>query len=244
MPLLWSLIISGIIIMFSSFIRGTTGFGLALTALPLLSMILQVRDAVVLVAIVNLTFSIVHIFRERSSFRVIDVVIIGCFSLAGVFIGFVLLKSINEDTLRLFTGSVIILSGIAMIKGLKIRIKSISSAYGTASFLGGILAGSITIGGPVVAIILTGTGIPRDKFRSIMSLFFLFSFSFSVTFYLAGNLVDKVTSLHALASLPFLVSGLLLGEFMSKRINPKTFRLIVLYLLLVMGTIMILKSVI
>jgi len=244
MPLLWSLIISGIIIMFSSFIRGTTGFGLALTALPLLSMILQVRDAVVLVAIVNLTFSIVHIFRERSSFRVIDVVIIGCFSLAGVFIGFVLLKSINEDALRLFTGSVIILSGIAMIKGLKIRIKSISSAYGTASFLGGILAGSITIGGPVVAIILTGTGIPRDKFRSIMSLFFLFSFSFSVTFYLAGHLIDKVTSLHALASLPFLVSGLLLGEFMSKRINPKTFRLIVLYLLLVMGTIMILKSVI
>jgi uncharacterized membrane protein YfcA len=56
-------------------------------------------------------------------------------------------------------------------------------------------------------------------------------------------MVDKVTSLHALAVLPFLVSGLLLGEAAAKHINQKLFRLMVLYLLLVMGSVMILKSV-
>jgi len=242
MPILWSLIISGLIILFSSFIRGTTGFGLALTAFPLLSLFLPVRDAVVLVAIVNLIFSIVHILRERTRLMIRDVIIIGSFSLAGVFIGFLLLRNINENVLRISTGAVIILCGIAMIKGMTVRISNNSVAYGVASLLGGILAGSITIGGPIVAIILTGASVPRDRFRNTMSIFFLFSFSFSVTFYIAGNMVDSLTSLHALVSLPFLVTGLLLGEMVARRINPATFRRIVLYLLLLMGTIIILKS--
>lgn len=243
MSLLTSILISGTIILFSSFIRGTAGFGLALIAVPLLSLIQPMREVIVLVAIVNLLFSIIHIFRERATVSMRNTVITGICSLAGVFIGFMLLRNINEQVIRIFTGSIIILSGLALLRWVRLKISNQSVAYSIATFAGGILAGSITIGGPVVALILTGTGIPRDKFRSSMSLFFLFSFSFAVLLYWSDNMINADTIVHTAAAIPFLVTGLLLGESMAKHINQRAFRVIVLTLLLVMGSVMIYKSI-
>lgn len=242
MTLFISLLLSGFIILFSSFIRGTTGFGLALTAFPLLSLFLPAKEVVVIVAMVNLLFSIAHIFREKSNINIRTIATIGFFSLLGVFIGFMLLRNVNEKMVRIFTGSVILLSGIAFMKGLSIKIPKISTAYGVASFFGGILAGSITIGGPVVALILAGANVPRERFRSSMSLFFLFSFTFAVTFYWIDNMINREILIHTAAVIPFLIAGLLLGEYFSRHINQKIFRLIVLYLLLIMGSLMIIRS--
>ncbi|MEZ4999504.1 MAG: sulfite exporter TauE/SafE family protein [Bacteroidales bacterium] len=242
MTLLTSLLVAGVIVLVSSFVRGITGFGLALTAFPFLVLFIPPKEVVVLLAIINLCFSIIYILRGKRSYRTKDVLNVSIFCIAGVLVGFFLLKFIPDNGLKLLTGSVIVLSGISLLLGVKLRISNLTVAYSVSSLLGGILAGSTTIGGPVVALILTGSDLPRDRFRNSMSLFFLFSYGSAVIMYLADSMINSDTLVYAASSIPFLVTGLILGEFLSKKINQKYFRILVLVLLLVMGSRMIITS--
>lgn len=242
MSILFSISLSGLIILFASIIRGTTGFGLALVALPLLVNFLPVKEVVVLLAIVNFLFSVIHIVRERGMARIRYIVFTGIFSMAGVFIGFILLRSIPDKWISVVAGLAIIMAVIAMISGFSIKVRNISLSYSIASFIGGILAGSITIGGPFVALVLTGTNTEKEKFRSAMSYFFLFSYGFAIVLYTLDSMVDKETLIHASASLPFLIAGLLIGERVSKKVDQRLFKLFIFSLLLIMGFLMIYRN--
>lgn len=233
---------SGAIIFLASIIRGVTGFGLALFALPLMTLYMPVKEVIITLAIVNLIFSITHILRERNHLEKRELFLISIFSMSGVLAGFILHKSFPEKWLVIFAGIVVISFGIAMLRGFTFKVKNSNYAISIASLFGGILAGSITIGGPIVALVLAGTSIPKIRFRHAMSIFFLFSYGFAVILYLGSGMVNRSIIISAGSSIPLLIAGLVIGERVSKGINQKSFRQLILALLLVMGVLMIFRS--
>ena len=242
MSLIETILLSGAIIFFASIIRGVTGFGLALFALPLMTLYMPVKEVIITLAIVNFIFSITHILRERNHLEKKEVFLISIFSLPGVLAGFILHKSFPEQWLVIFAGIVIISFGIAMLRGFSLKMKNTNYAISIASLIGGILAGSITIGGPIVALALAGTTIPKNRFRHAMSIFFLFSYGFAVILYLSSGMLNQSIIIIAGSSMPLLIAGLVVGVRISKGINQKSFRQLILFLLLVMGVLMIIRS--
>lgn len=226
-----------LIVLFASFVRGTAGFGLAMTAMPLLNLFMSYTDTVILAVYLNLMFSVVHLVRSRGSISKINLYLTLFFGVIGVTAGVLLLKSVDQNLLKTIAGIIIILFGFSILFGLEIKVKNKSLAFSTAALAGGILAGSASVGGPAAAIILGGTDMKQDKFRYAMSVFFLVTYLYSALMYGFTDLVDLDNVKMILFAIPFMATGLVVGDKIAEKINRKLFRTLVLILLIITGSI-------
>jgi len=231
-----------IIILFASFVRGTAGFGLAMTAMPLLNLFLSYIDTVILAVYLNLIFSIVHLIRSRGSIEKQNLLLTILFGIIGVTIGVIILKNIDHNLLKTIAGIIIIMFGFSILLGFKIRIKNKSFAFSTAALTGGILAGSASVGGPAAAIILGGTNMRQDRFRYAMSVFFLITYLYSAIMYGATGLISLNNIKMIIFSLPFMAAGLVIGDKVAGKLNRKIFKIMVLVLLIITGSIITIQG--
>ena len=237
-----NIIALSIIIFIASVVRGFTGFGLALVAVPLLQFIMPVTDTAVFIAIINLTFSLLYYRRSRT---VIKGQPLGRMALCtGIVVssGTFVLKFVNPAYIQLVWGLLIIFIVIALAGGVSFSIRSDASAMTMSGLFGGLLAGATGITGPPVAVILSAQKTPKEKFNAIISVFILFAVSYALVFYLISGLIAWETALLALCSVPALLAGLRTGDVLVARISQKTFTSVIYIVLLIMGIITLFKG--
>lgn len=235
------LALSGIIF-FASVVRGFTGFGLALVAVPLVQFFMPVTDTAVFIAIVNLVFSVLYYRRSRKVIRGQPLGSMAIFTGLGVAAGTLILKFVNPAYIQLIWGILILLIVLFLARGLNFKIQSDKSALTLSGIFGGILAGSTGITGPPVAIILSSMKTPKEKFNAIISVFILFAVTYALVFYLVAGLIRKETVILALCSVPALLAGLYTGDRLVEHISQKTFTTIIYIVLIIMGIITLFKG--
>ncbi len=237
-----NIIALSLIIFIASIVRGFTGFGLALVAVPLIQFIMPVTDTAVFIAMINVVFSLIY-FRKSK-----EIVInqpLGAMALwtgIGVAGGAVILKFVNPGYIELVWGLLIILIVVALARGLTINISSERTALTLSGLFGGMLAGATGITGPPVAIILSSMKTPKEKFNAIISIFILFAVSYALVFYLITGLIRKEIILLALCSVPALLAGLYTGDRLVSHISQKAFTTIVYIVLIIMSIITLYKG--
>jgi uncharacterized membrane protein YfcA len=231
-----------LIIFIASLVRGFTGFGLALVAVPLIQFFLPVSDTAVFIALVNICFSLLYFRRSKRYIKGQPIGTMALWTGAGVAAGTVILKFVNPAYIQLVWGVLILLIVIALIRGVNFGIRSERSAFRLSGMLGGILAGATGITGPPVAIILSSVKTPKEKFSAVLSLFILFAVSFAFVFYYAAGLIHVRTLLLALTTIPAMLAGLYIGDRLVLRINQKTFTAVIYVVLVIMGIITLYKG--
>jgi uncharacterized membrane protein YfcA len=231
-----------LIIFIASLVRGFTGFGLALVAVPLIQFFLPVSDTAVFIALVNICFSLLYFRRSKRYIKGQPIGTMALWTGAGVAAGTVILKFVNPAYIQLVWGVLILLIVIALIRGVNFGIRSERSAFRLSGMLGGILAGATGITGPPVAIILSSVKTPKEKFSAVLSLFILFAVSFAFVFYYAAGLIHVRTLLLALTTIPAMLAGLYIGDRLVSRINQKTFTAVIYVVLVIMGIITLYKG--
>ncbi len=237
-----NIILLSLIIFTASVVRGFTGFGLALVAVPLIQFLMPVTDTAVFIAMVNFVFSLLY---YRRSSRVISGQPLGAMALwtgVGVAAGTLILKFVNPAYIQLGWGVLIIFIVYALFRGFNFHIGSDKRALTLSGLLGGTLAGATGITGPPVAVILSSMKTPKEKFNAVISVFILFAVSYALVFYLITGLVRKETLLLALCTLPALLAGLYTGDRLVARISQKAFTNIVYIVLVIMGLITLFKG--
>ncbi len=237
-----NIIALSVIIFIASVVRGFTGFGLALVAVPLIQFIMPVTDTAVFIAIINIIFSVIYYRRSRELVREQPLGRMAIFTGIGVAAGTLVLKYINPAFIQLVWGLLIILIVFALTRGFNFRISSDAMAMTFSGLFGGILAGATGITGPPVAIILSSMKTPREKFNAIISIFILFAVSYALLFYFISGLIRRETALLALCSVPALVAGLRTGDNLVSRISQKTFTNVIYIVLIIMGIITLFKG--
>jgi uncharacterized membrane protein YfcA len=230
------------IIFTASIVRGFTGFGLALVAVPLIQFIIPVTDTAVFIAIINMIFSLIYYRRSRELVREQPLGRMALFTGIGVAAGTLILKYINPAYIQIGWGLLIIIIVLALARGFNFRISSDASAMTFSGLFGGLLAGATGITGPPVAIILSAMKTPKEKFNAVISVFILFAVSYALLFYLISGLVHPETALLALCSVPALIAGLRTGDILVSRISQKTFTNVVYIVLIIMGIITLYKG--
>lgn len=231
-----TLVLAVLAICVAAFTQSTVGFGTAMVGMPLLVGIVGIQVAAPLVALVGLTTEILLLIflRGHLDLRVIGRLVLA--ATAGVPVGIFLIKRLDEAVVLAVLGVVLVAYALYNLIGFKMPpLVSPVWAY-VLGFSSGVLGGAYNTSGPPVVIYGTGRRWSPDEFRANLQAFFLVIDVIVVGSHaVAGNLTATVwrTFLFGLIGLGV---GMALGLVVGKRINPETFRRIILALLIVLGT--------
>ncbi|MFZ2287232.1 MAG: sulfite exporter TauE/SafE family protein [Bacteroidales bacterium] len=223
------------IIFIASVVRGFTGFGLALVAVPLIQFLMPVTDTAVFIALINFIFSVLYYRRSKTIVKGQPLGTMALWTGIGVAAGTVILKFVNPAVIQLIWGVLIIFIVVALVRGLALNIRSDRMAMTLSGLFGGVLAGATGITGPPVAIILSSMKTPKEKFNAVISIFIFFAVSYALVFYLVSGLMRAETLWLALCCVPALLAGLYTGDRLVSRISQNAFTTVVYVVLVIMG---------
>ena len=236
-------IILGLCILFlASLITGMTGFGFALIAVPLLTLLLTPKVVVttlLLLGLVNGVLILVQTWRWLKPRRIWPLLVGG---VVGAPLGTTLLLALDADLLQALIGVVVVLSALALAAGLRWQVQDERRAAAGAGLLSGVLAGSTGIGGPPVILFFANQDIPKQVFRANITLFFLTLGISNLISQSLGGLVTRPVLSYTLWLLPALLGGTWLGTWLADRVSERLFRKITLILVISTGLSAIVSS--
>jgi uncharacterized membrane protein YfcA len=211
----------------SSFLQTATGFGYAIITAPLLALVLEPKETVMLTMLTGL---IVRLLMMRStknsgSFKAIAPLITA--SIVGAIPGAYVMTIISNDALKLFIGLVLLIAATALWKNYRLPIRQSRCAESIVGCLSGFLATTTSINGPPVVLYYLNSNVGENKnvFRGNLTRYFLLiNIASIIISFLAGTLIVDSLWRQTLLALPALWIGFFLGEKFFHRINAVTFK--------------------
>ena len=238
-----SLALSTLIILFlATLTHSTLGFGIALVAMPLLTLTVGIETATPLVAFVVLTTtaSIAWTSRRHIEIRVAWRLLLG--SVAGIPLGLFILTNAPEPLVKGILGLVIL--GFGLYSLAHPRLTTIATerwAY-LFGFLSGVFGGAYNVNGPPVVLYGALRRWPPERFRATLQGFFLPAGVLVFAGHgLAGLWTFEVVRLYTLA-LPVILVAIILGTKLNRRIPTERFERALYAILIGLGLLLLLPG--
>lgn len=210
----------------SAFVRGLTGFGMAILLVPILALALAPVDAVLLANFLSLFIGLSQIGRlvrgaEKSAWTIIGLVALT--TPAGLY-----LLSVTSPALAR-----VVIAGIALSAFVAILIPRRGArdhhvaTTGGVGLLSGLMTGYAGMPGPPVVPYYVGRDIPREVAKASMMLIFTCASAVGLASGTAFGVLDWSLALLALVLFPSVLLGNWLGDRASGRIEDRTWRICV-----------------
>jgi len=225
-------------LMLGGILKGATGAGLPVIAVPTIAAFYDVRFAVVLLVIPNFTTNAWQIYKYRTHNAEGGFIVrFALYGALGAAIGTVLLAYLSSTLLSVYlVGVVLTYIGLRIFRpNFHISMKFASNWAWLAGISGGAVQGSLGLSAPIVITFLHATRLKRPEFILAASTFFA---TMSVV-QLPGQIVFGLMSipmatLSLLTIIPILI-GLPIGERLGKKMSPATFDQAIIMLLVVVA---------
>ena len=227
-------------ILFSAaLIRSTFGFGDALLAMPLLTLLIGVQTATPLLAFVGPTIAITIVWRNWRSIDLKATWHLIVSSLIGIPIGVLILKNAPDDVVKFVLGvSIILISLYNLTQPRLMTLPQRRWAY-PFGFVAGVLGGAYNTNGPPIVIYGALRRWPPERFRATLQGYFLpTGLLILVGHGLAGLWTRQVFQLYALG-LPLILTGIFLGGKLNRRIPAGRFEKFIYIALLALGFLLL-----
>ena len=225
----------GLIIGLASLVQSLTGFGFALVAVSLLPFFMELQLAVSLVIAVGLISNIVLWWYHRDSFEWSRVIHLSMASLVTIPVGVIGLRHVPEHLALQGLGLLVL--AFVVYSLLQLSLPELTSrpwayAFGAAS---GVLTGAFNVGGPPVVIYANCNQWSPQQFKGNIPGVLCVMSSGAIATHLWQGDFNSALMTQVSCALPFFITGLVLGIWLSKYIDASTFRQAVLLLLGAMG---------
>lgn len=240
--MLSSLLIAVFGVLAAAMLRGFTGFGFGLTAVPLLSLVLPPTKVVPFVVVLQV---IIGFGSLRSAWRLADwraVLGLSPGLVIGVPIGVAILTIFPANTVRFGIGLAIALSVAVLWRGARLSSRPSWPVTGAAGVASGILSGLASIGGPPIVVYLLALEHSAARVRATSIVYFTVSALVALVPMTARGLVDREVLTWAAASLPVLLVGTLIGNWCFAHARPHYHRLTALIVLSVLSVVLIARA--
>ncbi|MFV1948523.1 MAG: sulfite exporter TauE/SafE family protein [Anaerolineales bacterium] len=227
-----------LVIFISTLLRSAFGFGNALIAMPLLVLLLDLKTATPLVALVGIVTALVMLLREWRQLEIREVLSLLLASLAGIPVGLYLLVSLPENIIKGILGLVLILFGVFNLTGItlpKPKRKWLALPFG---FFSGILGGAYNANGPPIVIYALLKGWNKEKFRATLQGYFFVTGLVVAAGHGLSGLWSRQVLIFFLASTPVVILGVLAGEKITSRVSGDRFNQILYIFLILLGFLM------
>ena len=227
-----------------SLTRATFGFGEALVAMPLLTMVVDIRVAAALVAMTSIFNAAVILTTNwrnvewQGAWRLVIAALIG------IPLGAYALKHAPENAVKLVLALVVLsFAGYNLVRPQLGRLQSDWPGF-VFGLIAGILGGAYNTFGPALVIFGTLRGWGAQRFRSTLQAVFLPASLFVGLIHLQLGLWTKQVLLGYLPyCLPAMVLAAALGHWFNSRFDSRRFSRYVFCLLLAAGGMLVISVV-
>lgn len=226
-----SLILAIIIAFFSTLIQSLTGFGFAIVSTPLLIMVYDPKEVVVILQVLSVILDTVFVFfiKENIDWKFLKPLLIG--SIIGHPIGILIYLFIPVIGLKIFIATIILLF-LAMTKLYTQKVQETTAKTSIVGCLSGILNTSTSMSGPPLILYLTASKRDKASLRATCIAYFTIINYFGIfSFFVAGKDFTFAIS-QSIYILPFCFIALWIGNKIFPYISQKVFNLIVFFMLL------------
>ena len=226
----------------AAILRGFTGFGFGLAAVPLLSIALPPAEVVPFVVVLQV---VVGLGGLRSSWaqcdwRSIRRLVPGL--LLGIPLGIMALSVLPANPVRLAIGLIVAASVLLLWRGARLSPRPSRLLTGSVGLLSGIVSGLASMGGPPIVVYLLALGHAPIVVRATSMVFFMLSGMTSMVPMAATGLIDRQTLVWTAVSAPVLFLGSWIGNWGFHRARPHHHRATALIVLSILSIILIGRS--
>jgi uncharacterized protein len=223
-------------------VQGLTGFGLALVALPLMGLFIDIKIAIPLLLLLGLVINSTLISQLFKHFDYKKWILLFIFSLPGMPLGIYVLKYVDPKYLELLIGVVVICTSIFSMLNTS-SLKELNKFWiAFAGFASGFLGGSIGATGPPIIIFTSLQPWDKEQIKTTMVSYFILTGLGILLFYIFNGLITKqILISFGYCVLP-LISGVACGIYIFNRINDLLYKRTINLFLLFLGTMLLAKS--
>jgi uncharacterized membrane protein YfcA len=230
------------IVSFATLLRSTFGFADAMFAMPLLAIIIGLKTATPLMAIVAMTISTAILLKNWRDVQIKSARRLFLASLGGIPLGLLFLKGTHEGPMKLFLAVVIIsFSMYSLLKPRLVPIESEKPAY-IFGFFAGILGGAYNTNGPPVVIYGALQKWPPAKFRATLQGYFFMAGIFICLGHGLAGLWTPIVLRFYLLSLPLIFVFTFIGGRLNRSIPEGKFDRIIHSFLIAIGLFLLIQT--
>jgi uncharacterized membrane protein YfcA len=227
------------ILFISTFARSTLGFGDALIAMPLLTLVVGVKIATPLVAFMGTTIAATILWKNWRNVDVKAAWRLILSSLIGIPFGLLLLTVAPGDMVKIILGVVLILFGAYnLLRPQLAMLQNQHWAY-VFGFVAGILGGAYNTNGPPVVVYGTLCRWPPVHFRATLQGYFLPTGFLILGGHALGGLWTRQVWQMYIFALPLIFAAIFFGGKLNQRIQPERFIQLLYAILIVLGLLLI-----
>ncbi len=241
----------GIVILTTHCLEGITGFGCTVLALPFVVLLLGIKTAVPVLVLMSWILAAYIIIRSHPHIRWKEYLFIVFHVALGLPIGIFIFDHFSPEVLKGILAVFMIYIGISgVLKTFKNKSLLLSGTAAANSgktllmrfvlFLGGIIHGAFGSGGPFVVIYASKALTNKSLFRVTLSMLWLTVNTIMILKWTySGDVWSWRIGRYTMFSLPFLVAGMTLGDYLHSRVNEYYFKLLVYFVLTLSGIVML-----
>ena len=224
------------------FVRGFTGFGGALLTVPLLSLIWDVQQAIVVTAFIQVVTGGMLTFKSRGSIVRSELMKVMIPSLVGLVGGVALLSILAVRWVTIGLGVFSIAAGLHLLLQTRRTVESHpagSVTTGGVGLFGGLLQGMVGASGPVVVPYLQRIVSRASNLRATLLAYFLVLDALRLLSYVPLGIAGRSMVAPSLYILPFALAASLAGGRLQIQLPEVVFRVSVAGLLILAGVLLL-----
>jgi hypothetical protein len=224
-------------------LRGYTGFGFALAAVPTLSLLLDPADIVPAITVITLVGGIRLVVRAQreADWRSTFLLLAG--AVAGLPAGVLLLRHLPADPMRAVIGLVVLGAVLALWRGFSLSHAPSQAMRLALGAVSGLLNGSTSMGGPPVIIYFLASPAGHAAGRASLLVYFFFLGIVTVAAAAIAGLITARVLWLSLLMLPAMSLGNALGARLFDRSTASAYRRVALLCLAVVAAMAVVRAV-
>lgn len=236
------LLLCFLIVFLSAILRGYTGFGFALAAVPALALVIAPVTVVPLVLCLEVVASLQLLPGLWRSVHFSSVSLLALGSLLGIPFGIYGLTALSPDVMRIVIALVVLASIGAMAAGFRLKRQPGRGATLAVGAFSGLLNGGVAMSGPPVVLFYLGSETALHVGRASLVFYFSLSDSMAVAVAALSGLVSWTTLALAAASLPGLFAGQAIGARLFRSSLQRHYRTVAISVLAAVSGFALLQS--
>ncbi|OGT88959.1 MAG: hypothetical protein A2286_10450 [Gammaproteobacteria bacterium RIFOXYA12_FULL_61_12] len=238
---LLQLVLMALVLILAYLVRGITGFGSGLIAIPLLAQMLPLSLVVPMVGLLDYFAAASHGVKHREAIAWREILPLMPFTLVGVVTALYLFKTIHAELLLRFLGGFVLLYALYSLFGREPEGGGTRRWAIPAGGLGGLVGTLFGTGGPFYVIYLHLRGLTKTPFRATVATIFLLDGASRILGYFLSGFYSRDTLMLAGAALPVMAVSLYAGGHIHTNISQESFRRAIAFTLAGSGMALLLR---
>ena len=226
----------------AALLRGFTGFGFGLAAVPLLSLALPPAKVVPFVVVLQVIVGVsgLRVARRQCDWQAVRALSPGL--VLGIPIGLMVLTAFSANSVRLAIGLVILASVLLLWRGARLPEQGSRLLAVVIGLVAGVMSGLASMGGPPIVVYLLALSHAATVVRATSIVYFMLASMLSLALMALKGLVDREILLWSIASVPVLLAGSYAGSWGFQRSRPHHHRITAQLTLIVLAVTLIVRA--